>query len=125
MIPTKAEGVDLAPIVINIKPSPTCKEPAKNPKKISCAEIMIFDENKYPIIRAPSPAINCRGIISVLGYFLIIKISVANEIGIIKATMFPSSWPGDKLFPIIKIMPATANIIDANVSFEIFSLRNI
>ena len=48
-IPTMAERVFLAPIVINIKPSPTCKEPAKNPKKISCAEIMIFDENKYPI----------------------------------------------------------------------------
>ena len=34
MIPTSADGVILAPIVIKINPKPTWKKPAKNPKKI-------------------------------------------------------------------------------------------
>jgi len=42
MIPTMAEGVLRAPIVIKIKPNPNCKEPARKPRKISCAEIKIF-----------------------------------------------------------------------------------
>ena len=33
IIPTKAEGVDLAPIVIKIKPNPTWKIQLRNPKK--------------------------------------------------------------------------------------------
>ena len=125
MIPTIAEGVLLAPIVIKIKPRPTWNAPAKKPKNISWAEIRIFEEKKYPIIKAPIPAKNWSGIMSVLGNFLTIKIRVANEIGIIKATMFPSNWPGDKLLPTIKIIPENAKIIDARVSFEIFSFRNI
>ena len=35
IIPTNADGVFLAPIVINIKPSQTWKKPATNPKIIS------------------------------------------------------------------------------------------
>ena len=35
MIPTIADGVLWAPIVINIKPNPNCKNPAKNPKNAS------------------------------------------------------------------------------------------
>ena len=46
IIPTIAEGVVLAPVVINIKPKPTWKQPAKKPKKISCGEIIIFVDKK-------------------------------------------------------------------------------
>ena len=35
IIPTRADGVLRAPIVINIKPKPTWKNPAIKPKKIS------------------------------------------------------------------------------------------
>ena len=35
MIPTNADGVRLAPIVIKIKPKPNWKNPARNPRKIS------------------------------------------------------------------------------------------
>ena len=40
--PTVAEGVVLAPIVINIKPNPTWKKPARKPKKISWGDIIIL-----------------------------------------------------------------------------------
>ena len=46
IIPTIAEGVVLAPVVININPRPTWKQPATKPKKISCGEIIILDESK-------------------------------------------------------------------------------
>ena len=46
IIPTIAEGVVLAPVVININPRPTWKQPATKPKKISWGEIIIFDESK-------------------------------------------------------------------------------
>tara|TARA_B100001105_G_scaffold83908_1_gene66538 strand:+ start:311 stop:544 length:234 start_codon:yes stop_codon:yes gene_type:complete len=65
------------------------------------------------------------GIISISGNFLTIKISVANEMGIMNAAIFPDACPGDKEFPTIKIIPANANIIENKVSFEIFSFRNI
>ena len=35
MMPTIADGVVLAPIVIKINPKPTWKKPAKKPKNIS------------------------------------------------------------------------------------------
>ena len=44
IIPTIAEGVDLAPMVIKINPKPNWKNPAKNPKKISWADMFIFPE---------------------------------------------------------------------------------
>ena len=46
IIPTVAEGVVLAPIVININPKPTWKNPAKNPRNMSWFEIIIFVDNK-------------------------------------------------------------------------------
>jgi len=125
MIPTTADGVVLAPIVMNIKPNPTWKKPAKNPKNISCKEISILPATKYPIIIATIPAINCKGTISTLGYFLTIIIRTAKDIGIIKAIKFPSIWPDVKESPSISVMPDIASIIDANVILEIVSLRNI
>ena len=56
IIPTIAEGVFLAPIVIKIKPKPNWKKPAKNPRNISWLEIFIFPEIIYPMIIAISPA---------------------------------------------------------------------
>ena len=41
-------------------------------------------------IIAPIPAINCNGIMSVLGYFLTTRINTAKDIGIANATMFPA-----------------------------------
>ena len=35
IIPTMADGVVLAPIVIKIKPNPSWKKPARNPRNIS------------------------------------------------------------------------------------------
>ena len=46
IIPTIAEGVVRAPIVINMNPKPTWKKPAKKPKKISFGEIIIFVDKK-------------------------------------------------------------------------------
>ena len=46
IIPTIAEGVVLAPVVININPRPTWKKPAIKPKKISFGAIIIFGERK-------------------------------------------------------------------------------
>ena len=65
------------------------------------------------------------GIISISLNFLTIKISTANEMGIMNAAIFPDVCPGDKEFPTIKITPVNANIIENKVSFEIFSLRKI
>ena len=45
-IPTIAERVFFAPIVIKIKPRPTWKKPAKKDKKRSCVEMLIFVETK-------------------------------------------------------------------------------
>ena len=39
-----------------------------------------------PISVAKIPATNCKGIMSTFGYFLTIKIKIANDIGIINAT---------------------------------------
>ena len=69
------------------------------------------------------PAMNWDGTISTFGYFLTTSINTAKEIGIIKATMFPSIWPGERVFPTIKIIPDIAKIIEVNVIFEIFSFR--
>ena len=44
---------------------------------------------RSPINGAKIPAINCKGIMSTFGYFLTIKIKIANDIGIINATKFP------------------------------------
>jgi len=70
------------------------------------------------------PAINCNGTISTVGYFLTIKIKIANDIGIMKAAILPDIWPGDKEVPIIKIIPEIAKIIEIKVNFEIFSFKN-
>ena len=125
MIPTRAEGVVFAPIVININPKPTWKKPATNPKNMSCEEIIIFDEHKYPIMTAPIPAINWSGIISTPGYFLTINIRTAKEIGITNAATFPVICPVVKESPSIKNIPANARNIEARVNLDIFSLRNI
>ena len=58
IIPTKADGVDLAPIVIKIKPNPTWKKPAKKPKKISLDDIIIVGDMAKPINVAKIPATN-------------------------------------------------------------------
>ena len=125
MIPTKAEGVDLAPIVIKIKPKPSWKKPAKNPKKMSFKDIKIVLDIKYPMIKAITPAINCNGTISTLGNFLTIKINVANDIGIIKAAIFPLICPIVNELPTIKIIPEIAKTIEVNVIKFIFSFKKI
>ena len=61
---------------------------------------------------------------STFGYFLIIIINTANEIGIINATKFPKNCPGDNEFPTINNIPDMARIIDDNVSLDIFSFKN-
>ena len=90
IIPTIADGVLWAPIVMKIKPNPNCKNPARKPKKISCTEIKILPDMTNPIINAKIPATNCAGTISTLGYFLTTRIKTANEIGIMKAAIFPT-----------------------------------
>ena len=125
IIPTKAEGVVFAPIVINIKPNPTWKKPAINPKNKSYEETVIFDENKNPNIKAPIPATNCNGIISTLGYFLTVSISTANEMGIMNAAILPIICPEVKEPPSIKNIPPNARKIEIIVKIDIFSLRNI
>ncbi len=122
MIPTIADGVRWAPIVIKIKPNPNCKNPAKNPKKISLGDIIIFSDIRKPINNAKTPATNWAGTISTVGYFLTTKIKVANDIGIMKAAIFPDIWPGDKELPTIKSIPEIARIIEVRVIAEIFSL---
>jgi len=123
MIPTKAAGVLLAPIVIKINPKPSWINPARNPKNISYEEISIFEDIKKPTIIAIDPAINCKGTISTSGYFLTIKIKNAKEIGIINAIKLPDNCPGDKELPTIKIIPINAIIIESNVILEIFSFK--
>ena len=123
IIPTMTEEVVLAPVVINIKPRPIWKVPAKNPKKISCGEIIIFVESKNPIKQEHTPATNCAGTISTVGNFLTIIIKIAKVIGIVKAARFPDNSPGVNEFPTINKTPDIAKIIDVNVIAEIFSLR--
>mgnify|MGYP007081644083 CR=1 FL=1 len=123
IIPTIAEGVVLAPIVIKMKPNPTWKQPAKNPKKISWGEIIIFVERKKPMTHELKPATNCAGTISTCGYFLTIIIKIANVIGIVKAAKFPESSPGERELPTINNTPIIAKIIENKVMKLIFSLR--
>ena len=61
---------------------------------------------------------------STVGYFLIIKIKKAKEIGIINAAKFPDIWPGERDDPIINIIPVIAKMIEITVVLDIFSLRN-
>ena len=117
------EEVVLAPVVMNIKPRPIWKVPAKNPKKISCGEIIIFVDKKYPIKQQNTPAINCAGTISTVGNFLTIIIKTAKVIGIENAARFPENSPGVNEFPTINKTPAIAKIIEVNVIAEIFYLR--
>ena len=123
IIPTIAEGVLRAPIVIKIKPKPTWKKPAKKPKKISCGEIINLFDNKNPIKHELIPATNCAGTISTVGNFLTIIISTANVIGIVNAARFPESSPGESEFPTIKKTPDIAKTIEVNVMAEIFSFK--
>ena len=123
IIPTIAEGVVRAPIVINIKPKPTWKKPAKKPKKISCGEIIIFVESKNPIIQEVIPATNCAGTISTVGYFLTIIIKIAKVIGMVNAAKFPDNSPGEREFPTITKTPVTAKIIEVKVVGLIFSFK--
>ena len=123
IIPTIAEGVVLAPMVIKMKPNPTWKHPAKNPKKISWGEIIIFVERKKPMIHELKPATNWAGTISTCGYFLTIIIKIANVIGIVKAAKFPESSPGERELPTINNTPIIAKIIEKKVMKLIFSLR--
>jgi len=123
IIPTIAEGVVLAPIVININPKPTWKKPAKKPKKISFGEIIILVESKKPIKQELTPATNCAGTISTLGYFLTIMIKTANVIGIVKAAKFPDNSPGVREFPTITNTPVIAKTIDVKVIALIFSFK--
>ena len=122
-MPTMAEGVLLAPIVMKIKPKPIWKKPAKNPKKISCEEIINLLDIKNPIKQELIPATNCAGTISTVGNFLTIMINIAKVTGIVKAAKFPDISPGDKELPTIKKTPDIANIIEERVMAEIFSFR--
>ena len=123
IIPTIAEGVVLAPIVINIKPKPTWKKPARKPKKISLGDIINLVENKNPIMQEQIPATNWAGTISTVGYFLTIIIKIAKVIGIVKAAKFPESSPGVNEFPTITKTPVIAKIIEAKVAALIFSFK--
>ena len=123
IIPTIAEGVFLAPIVINIKPKPTWKKPAKKPRKISWYEIIILFERKKPIKQQQIPATNCAGTISTNGNFLTIIIKIAKVTGIEKAAKFPDNSPGDKEFPTIINTPIVAKLIELKVTKFIFSFK--
>ena len=123
MIPTMADGVVLAPIVINIKPKPIWKKPARKPKKISWGEIIIFVERKKPIKHELTPATNWAGTISTEGNFLTIIIKTAKVIGIVKAAKFPDNSPGDNELPTINKTPVIARQIENRVIKFIFSLR--
>ena len=123
IIPTIAEGVVRAPIVININPKPTWKKPARKPKKISCGETIIFVERINPIKQEHTPATNCAGIISTVGYFLTIIIKTAKEIGIVKAAKFPDNSPGVNELPTINKTPVIAKMIETNVIVLIFSFK--
>ena len=122
-MPTIAVGVVRAPIVININPKPTWKKPAKKPRKISFGEIIILVERKKPIKQELTPAINCAGTISTVGYFLTIIIKTAKVIGIVKAAKFPDNSPGDNEFPTIIKTPDIAKINEINVIKLIFSFK--
>ena len=124
IIPTIADGVLRAPMVINIKPNPTWKKPAVKPKNISCEEIISFSDNKNPIKHELTPAINWAGTMSTVGNFLTIIIKTANVIGILNAAKFPDISPGDKELPTINKTPVIAKKIEANVIDEIFSFKN-
>ena len=121
--PTIADGVVLAPIVINIKPKPTWKNPAKKPKKISLGDIISLVESKNPTKHELTPATNWAGTISTVGYFLIIIIKIAKVIGIEKAERFPINSPGVKELPTIKKTPDIARMIEIKVIWLIFSFR--
>ena len=123
IMPTIADGVVRAPIVININPNPTWKKPAKNPKNISCDEIISLFESKKPIKHELMPATNCAGTISTVGNFLTIIINIANDIGIVNAAKFPDNSPGVNEFPTIKKTPVIAKTIEDNVIAEIFSFK--
>ena len=123
IIPTIADGVVLAPMVINIKPKPTWKKPARKPKKISWGEIIIFVESKKPIKHELTPATNWAGTMSTDGNFLTIIIRIAKVIGIVKAARFPDNSPGDNEFPTINKTPVIARQIEIKVIKFIFSLR--
>ena len=77
----------------------------------------------YPITIEIIPAYSCKGTISILGYFLIISIKIAKEIGITNAAILPVICPLERSDPTIKIIPDIAKIIDAKVTFEIFSFK--
>ena len=123
IIPTIAEGVLRAPIVIKINPKPTWKNPAKKPKKISCEEIINLFESKNPIMHELIPATNCAGIISTVGNFLTITINIAKVIGIVNAAKLPDNSPGVNELPTIKKTPEIAKIIEVSVIAEIFSFK--
>ena len=123
IIPTIAEGVVLAPIVINIKPKPIWKNPAIKPKKMSWGEIIIVGENDKPIKHELMPATNWAGTISTDGNFLTIIIKTAKVIGIVKAAKFPDNSPGDNEFPTINSTPDIAKIIEIKVIRLIFSFK--
>ena len=122
-IPTIADGVLLAPIVINIKPIPTWKKPAINPRKISFEDTNIVGDKKNPINIANKPAVNWSGNISTFGNFLTTSISTAKDKGITNATILPMVWPEVKLSPINIIIPENAKIIEINVIVEILSFK--
>ena len=61
--------------------------------------------------------------LAIFGYFLIISIKIAKEIGITNAAILPVICPLERSDPTIKIIPDIAKIIDAKVTFEIFSFK--
>ena len=127
-MPTTAAGVVWDPMVIIINPKPIWNVPAKNPKNRSWDETDNFPATKYQIKAAKTPSINCDGTISTFGYFLTITINTANEIGIIKATIFPRNWLADwidKELPIISKTPDMPKTIEVKVTKLIFSLKKI
>ena len=110
-------------MVINIKPKPIWKNPARKPKKMSWGEIIIMGESDKPIRHELMPATNWAGTISTDGNFLTIIINTAKVIGIVKAAKLPDNSPGDKEFPTINKTPVIAKIIEVKVIDEIFSFK--
>ena len=84
---------------------------------------LIVGDNNNPTTIAIIPATSCKGIMSTWGNFRIINIKIANEIGIINATMLPVICPGVIELPNITKIPEIARTIQKMVDLEIVSFK--
>ena len=121
--PIVVEGVDLDPIVIQIKPNANCGTPRKKPIKISLFEKLKSLVIKNEINVLEIDAYQIAGIKSKLAFFLIIITSIEKLIGIVKATKLPKRVPPEIESPIITEIPIIASIIERRPIIEIFSLK--